>query len=109
MLQELQHISDSSLLELLLNSIINVEAFNRFWALETLAGHWNGYTGNHNGFWVGQGEDGRLLFFPSTFDGAFIRHLNDVPLLQTGAIADILDPKGAAARRPQWPQAAPHA
>lgn len=46
-----------------LDQVLDVEQFVRFWALEGLIGHWDGYAGNTNNFWVyADPSDGRARF-----------------------------------------------
>lgn len=55
-----------------LDEVIDLEAFFTFWAAESLAGHWDGYNGNTNNFYVYVApEDGRLEFIASGPDAAF--------------------------------------
>lgn len=62
---------DETLLEAL-DSVINLEAFITFWAAEVIAGHWDGYTGNTNNFYVySLPSDPRLHFIASGPDSAF--------------------------------------
>lgn len=56
-----------------LDAVINIDAFVSFWAAEVLVGHWDGYAGNTNNFYVyANSADGdRLHFIPWGVDGAF--------------------------------------
>lgn len=55
-----------------LDQHLDVDAFFTFWAAEGLAGHWDGYTGNTNNFYVyTHPDDGRLRFVASGPDAAF--------------------------------------
>jgi hypothetical protein len=52
-------------LEGALAATIDVDEFLSFWALEVLMGHWDGYSGNTNNFFVYHDpSDGRLHFLP---------------------------------------------
>ncbi len=53
-----------------LEEVLDLEAFHRFWAMEVLIAHWDGYTGNRNNFYVyrPEGSD-QLLFIPWGIDG----------------------------------------
>lgn len=55
-----------------LDAVIDVDAFLRFWAAESFAGHWDGHTGNTNNFYVyANGTDGRLRFVASGPDAVW--------------------------------------
>lgn len=55
-----------------LGRVINLDQFINFWALEIITGHWDGYNGNLNNFFVYSGkEDKRLRFIPWGTDGSF--------------------------------------
>lgn len=55
---------DAALLDAL-DEVIDLDAYLRFWALETLTGHWDGYNGNTNNFFVyADPGDHRLHFLP---------------------------------------------
>jgi CotH kinase protein len=54
---------------------LDVDRFLRFWALETLVGHWDGYTGNANNFFLYKDPRTDLFeFIPWGTDGAFREH-----------------------------------
>lgn len=46
-----------------LDQVIDTDEFIRFWALESLIRHWDGYAGNINNFWLYE-SGGRLHFLP---------------------------------------------
>jgi hypothetical protein len=46
-----------------LDQVIDTDEFFRFWALESLIRHWDGYAGNINNFWLYH-SGGRLHFLP---------------------------------------------
>ena len=46
-----------------LDAVIDLDGFIRFWALESLVRHWDGYAGNINNFWLYE-SGGRLHFLP---------------------------------------------
>jgi hypothetical protein len=51
---------------------VDLDQFINFWALEIISGHWDGYNGNLNNFYVYSGkEDKRLRFIPWGTDGSF--------------------------------------
>ena len=55
-----------------LSAEIDLDAFLRFWAAETLVGHRDGYAGNANNFFVYRDPSSRLLsFLPWGADSAF--------------------------------------
>ncbi len=57
-----------------LEPLLDVPAFMRFWAVESLISHWDGYTGNRNNFFVyaAQGT-GKLAFIPWGTNTAYTR------------------------------------
>lgn len=55
-----------------LDEVIDLEHFFRFWAMETLIAHWDGYAGNTNNFLVYDDlRPGHLVFIPWGVDGTF--------------------------------------
>jgi CotH kinase protein len=55
-----------------LEAAIDLDQFRDFWALETLVGHWDGYDGNRNNYYLyADPASGRLEFIPWGTDGAF--------------------------------------
>jgi hypothetical protein len=55
-----------------LAQVIDVDQFMRYWALEALVGHWDGYSGNRNNFYVYEEPvSGLLHFMPWGIDGIF--------------------------------------
>lgn len=64
--------SDDDALLAALDAVIDLDAFFVFWAAESLAGHWDGYNGNTNNFYLyTDPEDGRLEFIASGPDATF--------------------------------------
>jgi CotH kinase protein len=56
-----------------LESALDVDQFVRFWATEILVGHWDGYAGNANNFYVYRDpRSDRFVFIPWGTDGAFV-------------------------------------
>lgn len=56
------------------DAVVDLDRYLAFWAHEVLVGHWDGYAGNTNNFFVyADPADGRLRFVPwgadATFDG----------------------------------------
>ena len=55
-----------------LAAVLDIERFREFWATETLTGHWDGYAGNRNNFYLYDNPvTGRFEFIPWGTDGAF--------------------------------------
>lgn len=55
-----------------LSEVLDLDHFIRFWAAETLVGHWDGYAGNTNNFFVYRDPtDDLLRFIPWGTDGTF--------------------------------------
>jgi len=73
-LEELSDIlegSDDALIPKL-ESALDLDGFITEWAVETLIGHWDGYAGNRNNFYVyHDSADGLLKFIPWGADSAF--------------------------------------
>jgi hypothetical protein len=52
-----------------LEQVLDVDAFLRFWAVENLLGHWDGYASNRNNYFIyHHAGTGRLLFLPWGLD-----------------------------------------
>ncbi len=57
---------------LALGELIDLEEFIKFWAVETLIGHWDSATGNNNNFYIYRDPtDGLFHFIPWGTDSAF--------------------------------------
>jgi hypothetical protein len=55
-----------------LEEVVDLDQYLAFWAAEVITGHWDGYDGNTNNFFVwGDPSDGRLRFLPWGVDAAF--------------------------------------
>ncbi len=55
---------------------LDLDEFMTFWAMEVLTGHWDGYTGNTNNFFLyTDPTDDRVHFLPWGTDGTFIAPL----------------------------------
>lgn len=54
---------EDSQLEAALGKVIDLDEFFTFWAMETLVGHRDGYTGNHNNFYVYRNPTDDLFHF----------------------------------------------
>ncbi len=51
---------------------IDLESFITFWAIEAIVGHWDGYSGDRNNFYIYRDpEIDRFVFIPWGTDGAF--------------------------------------
>jgi hypothetical protein len=62
---------DSSVVEEL-SKVIDLDQFRRFWALETLTGNWDSYSGNTNNFYIYHDPTSdRFVFLPWSPDTAF--------------------------------------
>lgn len=71
--------SGESMLERL-EPLVNLEQFYRFWAMETLTGHYNGYTGSLNNFMIyNDPSTGKFEFLPWGTDGSFSRTNSFLP------------------------------
>ena len=55
-----------------LDALVDLDELFTFWATEGLIGHWDGYAGNTNNFYVFRAPDGRLRFIPWGVDGTFV-------------------------------------
>ncbi len=63
---------DTASLEERVGKLVDLDKFLRFWAVESLVGHWDGYAGDLNNFFVYQDpKSDRLIFLPWGPDGAF--------------------------------------
>ena len=75
-------VGDTELLTAL-EQVIDLDAFLTFWAMEVIVGHWDGYSGNRNNFYVYHDPETDLFhFIPWGTDGSFgLRHafLPDIP------------------------------
>ena len=66
-------VADDELLEAL-DAVIDLDQFLTFWALEVIVGHWDGYAGNTNNFYLyAHPDDQRLRFLPWGADATFAR------------------------------------
>lgn len=62
---------DDAVLEAL-DLALDLDQYLSFWAMEVLLGHWDGYAGNSNNYFVYQDpSDGRLEFLPWGIDALF--------------------------------------
>lgn len=78
-------------LEAELDEVLDLDAYIDFWAAEVLVGHWDGYAGNTNNFYVyAEPADGRLRFIPWGTDGALVTWYEPHGVYATGALAQRL-------------------
>ena len=54
-----------------LDELVDLHEFVTFWAMESLIGFWDGYSGNQNNFFVYTGEGSKIQFIPWGIDAAF--------------------------------------
>jgi hypothetical protein len=80
-----------------LAAVIDLDQFRRFWALETLTGNWDSYSGNTNNFYVYHDPvSDRLVFLPWGTDTAFTggslidSYNQTLTVYATGALANRL-------------------
>jgi len=80
-----------------LEALIDLDGFRRFWALETLTGNWDSYSGNTNNFFVYHDPTSdRLVFLPWGTDTAFTggsivdAYNQTLTVYATGALANRL-------------------
>ncbi len=59
-----------------LGKLVDIEAFVRFWATESLIGFWDGYTNNQNNFFIYQDPaNSKLYFIPWGADALFSENM----------------------------------
>jgi len=80
-----------------LERVIDLDHFRRFWAIETLTGNWDSYSGNTNNFYVYHDpQSDRLVFLPWGTDTAFTggsivdSYNQTLTVYATGALANRL-------------------
>jgi spore coat protein CotH len=57
-----------------LNKLVDIDAFVKFWAMESLIGFWDGYCNNQNNFFIYQKPaNGKYYFIPWGIDSAFTK------------------------------------
>jgi spore coat protein CotH len=54
-----------------LEQVIDVDQFITFWALEVIIGHWDGYAGNRNNFYIYAEPGEKFVFLPWGVDQTF--------------------------------------
>jgi len=63
---------DNATLEAELSKHIHLKDFLRYWAMEVLTGHWDGYNGNTNNFYIYRDSDSKkFTFIPWGLDDTF--------------------------------------
>ena len=77
-----------------LAAAIDLDHFFTFWATEVLIGHWDGYAGNRNNFYVYREPDAPFVFMPwgadqvfTSTDGPFDDFVSPPAVMAHGAIA----------------------
>lgn len=80
-----------------LERVVDLEQFRRFWAMETLTGNWDTYSGNTNNFYIYHDPSSdRLVFLPWGTDTAFTggsivdAYNQTLTVYATGALANRL-------------------
>ena len=54
-----------------LDELVDLQEFVTFWAVESLIGFWDGYSGNQNNYFVYAAEGSKIQFIPWGVDAAF--------------------------------------
>lgn len=63
-----------------ISPLVDLDAFMRFWMVESLISHWDGYSGDLNNFFVYHDPTSdKLAFIPWGPDTAFVRHHGFLP------------------------------
>lgn len=58
----------------LLDKLVDVDNFLRYWVVESLIGFWDGYTNNQNNYWLYENKrNGKFYFMPWGADAAFMQ------------------------------------
>jgi len=77
-----------------LKEIVDIDRFLTFWALEVLVGHWDGYAGNRNNFYIYRQPNTPFVFIPwgtdqvfTTIDVPFDEFRSPTSVAAHGAIA----------------------
>ena len=66
--------TSSAVLKSKLSQHVNIDSFLTFWAMEVLAGHWDGYTGSNNQYLlpcIGIPQQSSFTFIPWGLDDVF--------------------------------------
>jgi spore coat protein H len=96
----LEESDESALAEV--EELVDLDAFMRFWAVESLISHWDGYTGNSNNFFVyADPTSGKLSFLPWGTDGSFERDHGFLP--EEGRPVSLFAMARLPARLYAWP------
>ena len=68
-------LADSKVTEAAIGEFVDLESFYRFWAVESLLGFWDGYSGNTNNFFVYLNpETDKFHFLPWGADSLFMKY-----------------------------------
>ena len=77
-----------------LKEVVDLDQFLNFWATEVLIGHWDGYAGNRNNYFVYREPDRPFVFIPwgtdqvfKTIDSPFDRFVSPPSVAAHGVIA----------------------
>ena len=77
-----------------LKEMVDIDRFLTFWALEVLVGHWDGYSGNRNNFYIYREPNSPFVFIPwgtdqvfTTIDVPFDEFRSPTSVAAHGAIA----------------------
>ncbi|MFQ5665032.1 MAG: CotH kinase family protein [Candidatus Binatia bacterium] len=94
--EALGKVPDAELLAAL-EPLVNVDQFLTFWTAEALIGHWDGYSGDTNNYFVYRNtDDDRFYFIPWGIDDILGR---GNPLRNEGPVAPLRWARGRLARR----------
>jgi hypothetical protein len=72
--------ADDAGLERAVAKVIDLDAFLSFWAMEVITGHWDGYAGDKNNYYLYRDpRTGLFYFIPWGADGAFTKRHSFLP------------------------------
>jgi len=65
-------LADNQVTEAAIGELVDLDSFYRFWAMESLLGFWDGYSGNNNNYFIYLNPDtGKFHFLPWGADSLF--------------------------------------
>ncbi len=68
-------LADPKATEADIGKLVDLESFYKFWAIESLVGFWDGYSGNKNNFFAYLNpDDNKFYFIPWGMDSVFTKH-----------------------------------
>lgn len=68
-------LADPKATEADIGKLVDLESFYKFWAVESLVGFWDGYSGNKNNFFAYLNpDDNKFYFIPWGMDSVFTKH-----------------------------------